>query len=319
MTTCVQRGIRGDGCKGRGKKRSAALVGKRRTATSTGLARPRNPGVEAVGKYVHWALVHPYNVLAMVSTLVLALISWSGVLLVVGIILELLFLSVVPAVGLFRRLVTASVENAERAAQAKAREALVAQMGQGHRDELGRLEVLITKTRENAKRNPSAVGLIDDFLGLDRLTASYIQLAIAHRTSEESLSMTNRMGLADTIRSLESAQHILPDRTRRVVQRRLNIAHQRAQCWDRTRDHCIAITHQLATILELVHLMHDRSVTTLDSREVVDEVERFLTDLEDNEGVLLEVAEIGTGEEDEEAEPTTRPRLATYVPSPSGG
>jgi hypothetical protein len=91
------------------------------------------------------------------------------------------------------------------------------------------------------------------------------------------------------------------------VARRLSIAHQRAQCWDRTREHCAAITHELATILELVHLMHDRSVTTRDSRDVVDEVERFLTDLEDNEGVLLEVAEIGGSVDDlEDAPPVVR-------------
>jgi hypothetical protein len=304
MTTCVHRGIQAEAIKSREVRLRPKLVEHR---ASRALAQPRKVAVQAVGKYVHWALVHPYNVLAMVVAAVLSLISWSLVVLVVAVALEMLFLSAVPALGLFRRFVAASVERAERAAQVKARETLVEQMGQAHRDELGRLEGLIQKTRSNAKRNASAVGLTDDSFGLDRLTASYIQLAIAHRTCEESLAMSNRMALADTIMTLEAMQPTLPERTRRVVARRLSIAHQRAQCWDRTREHCAAITHELATILELVHLMHDRSVTTRDSRDVVDEVERFLTDLEDNEGVLLEVAEIGGSADDlEDAPPVVR-------------
>jgi hypothetical protein len=295
MSSCVQRGIREQGCKAQARRRSAALAATW-TAPSAGLAIPERRAARAIGKYVKWAFVHPYNVLAMVTTLVLALISWSGGLLLVGVILELIFLCMVPVVGTFRRMVARSVETAERAAAQKAREEQIAQMGPVHRDELGRLEALIRRTRDNAQRKASAVGLIDDFLGLDRLTASYIRLAIAHKTSEECLSMTNRMALAETIRSLESAQTVLPERTRRLVQRRLSIAHQRAQCWDRTRDHVVAIAHQLATILELVHLMHDRSVTTLDSREVCDEVERFLTDLEDSEDVLIEVGALERSE-----------------------
>ena len=316
MTTCEQRRARHEGWEADYvQHRTAISTGGWRPA-STGLAHPSSALREAVGKYLKWALLHPYNLLAMASTVVVALISWSGLILVFGLVLELLFLSLVPTVGLFRRLVGASVESAERAAQLKARDELVAQMGPGHKDELARLDALIKKTRDNAQRKATAVGLTDDFLGLDRLTASYIRLAIAHRVSEECLSMTNRVALAATIRSLEAVQASVPDRTRRLVQRRLSIAHQRAQCWDRTRDHVVAISHQLATILELVHLMHDRSVTTLDSREVCDEVERFLTDLEDNEGVIVEVAGIGGPDEDVEQK---EPRLGRYAPRPSEG
>src|SRR5262249_42134338 len=81
---------------------------------------------------------------------------------------------------------------------------LILQMGEAHRQELSKIEVLIGKTFTNAQRRHGlALLAAADPLGMGRLTGSYIRLAIAHRACEESLAMTNRPVLAGTLRSLD--------------------------------------------------------------------------------------------------------------------
>jgi hypothetical protein len=255
--------------------------------------------------YLSNAAIHPSNLLLLIGVMFLSLILWSGPVLLAGIGVEAAFLAVVPRCAFFRRGVDACLDEAERAAAQKAREALILQMGEAHRQELCKIEALITKAFANVQRHAGGLGpgpgpvsgvavlAASDPLGLCRLTQSYIRLAIAHRACEESLAMTNRHVIEGTIRSLEAAETAAPDRARGFLRRRLSIAYRRAECWARTRDNLEAIGHQLATITELCHLMHQESLTPADGPGVSNEVDRVLAELEHGEGALRELADIG--------------------------
>jgi hypothetical protein len=267
-----------------------------------GLARPSGDWVVAPGvglrrtgwTYLSNAAIHPSNLLLLIGVMFLSLILWSGPVLLAGLGVEAAFLVVVPRCAFFRRGVDACLDEAERAAAQKAREALILQMGEAHRQELCKIEALIGKTFTNAQRRHGVVLLgAGDTRGMYELTSSYIRLAIAHRACEESLAMTNRHVLEGTIRSLEAAESVQPDRSRALLRRRLTIAYRRAECWTRTRDNLEAIGHQLATINELVHLMHQESLAPAATAGVSVEVDRVLADFEHGEGALRELADIG--------------------------
>jgi hypothetical protein len=254
--------------------------------------------------YVSNAAIHPSNLLLLIGVMFLSLILWSGPVLLAGIGVEAAFLAVVPRCAFFRRGVDACLDEAERAAAQKAREALILQMGEAHRQELGKIEALISKAVANAHRHAGSLGMgsspmsgvailaAADPVGMARLTQSYIRLAIAHRACEESLAMTNRHVLEGTIRSLEAAETAAEGRARGFLRRRLSIAYRRAECWARTRDNLEAIGHQLATITELCHLMHQESLSPQDGPGVSIEVDRVLTELEHGEGALRELADL---------------------------
>jgi hypothetical protein len=273
--------------------------------------------------YLSNAAIHPSNLLLLIGVMFLSLILWSGPVLLCGIGVEAAFLVVVPRCAFFRRSVDACLDEAERAAAQKAREVLILQMSEGHRQELCKLEALIGKTFANVQRRalglgagPSVTGATifaaADPLGMSRLTHSYIRLAIAHRACEESLATTNRHVIEGTIRSLEAAEsaldaagtEVLPAsatsspalRSRKLLQRRLSIAYRRAACWTRTRETLEAIGHQLATVTELVHLLHQESLAPPGSSGVSAEVDRVLADFEHGEGALRELADIGLEE-----------------------
>ena len=105
--------------------------------------------------------------------------------------------------------------------------------------------------------------------------------------------MTNRHVLEGTIRSLEAAEargaraHA-PARPAAALHR---VPPRRVL--GRTRENLEAIGHQLATITELVHLMHQESLAPAGPAGVSVEIDRVLADFEDGEGALRELLEIG--------------------------
>jgi hypothetical protein len=106
--------------------------------------------------------------------------------------------------------------------------------------------------------------------------------------------MTDYRALQATIRSLEATLAAPGERIRRVLSRRLAIAHKRVECWGKARENLELITHELATILELVQLVHEQSIVPADARKVCDDVDRLLADIEDNEGVGREIEGIAS-------------------------
>lgn len=246
--------------------------------------------------YLKHCALHPYNMPLLVLAIATGLISGSGTVLLLSLAIEVLMLLVVPRLASFRRHVDEVIEQTERLEAAKARAALLLQMDEVHRQELERLEQLVDRARENVKRTGTAAeAVLDDCLGLNRLTACYVRLAIAYKTSKDSLQSTNRQALQDKIRLLEAMKNganDATDRMRRLAERRLAIALKRAERWDRTQEDLEAITHQLATIGELIHLVHEQSITPIDPRGMSDEIDQFIVDLEENEGTLREISEL---------------------------
>ncbi|WP_437322258.1 hypothetical protein [Sorangium sp. So ce394] len=231
--------------------------------------------------YLGRVLVHPYNLLVVGSVLLLSFIGWSPLLLLLGLGAELVILCVVPWRGYFRRSIDAQLDEADRAAWSRARESLIRQMDIRHQQELARLDRLIDRTRENIRRRGGAVPLLlDDGFGLSRLLMSYIRLAIAHKAGQESLAMTNHSELMETIRSLEAIRSASAGRARGLSERRLAIAYRRAECWSRTREGLEVVSQKLATILELIQLMHEQSMTPVDSPATCADIDRFMRELD---------------------------------------
>lgn len=231
--------------------------------------------------YLGRVMVHPYNLLVVGSVLLLSFIGWSPLLLLLGLGAELVILCVIPWRGYFRRSIDAQLDEADRAAWSRARESLIRQMDIRHQQELARLDRLIDRTRENIRRRGGAVPLLlDDGFGLSRLLMSYIRLAIAHKAGQESLAMTNHSELMETIRSLEAIRSTSAGRARGLSDRRLAIAYRRAECWSRTREGLEVVSQKLATILELIQLMHEQSMTPVDSPATCAEIDRFMRELD---------------------------------------
>lgn len=264
--------------------------------------RQLEPATPARSKrmYVRHAVLHPYNMPLLVLAIAAGLISGSMTILLLAVTAEGVMLGFLPRVAAFRKHVDELIEQQERAEAARARALLLLRMDEVHREELERLEGLVDRVRTNVRRSgASPEAIIDDCLGLNRLTKSYVCLAIAHRTNKEALASTNRQALDDRIHSLEAMREsaVVSERVKKLATKRLAIAHKRAARWDQTQDDLEAIAHQLATIGELIHLVHEQSVNPGDARDMTEEIDHFIDELGASEGALREVTEARIADE----------------------
>ena len=249
--------------------------------------------------YFFNAAVHPTNLFVLIGGVFLCAIHLSGLMLLVGLGVELAFVATMQRCAFFRRNVHACLDELDCAAAQRAREALVLQMGDGHRVELAKLEALLDKALVNTQRRQGAIlPGAGDALGMARLTRSYIRLAVAHRAYAESLATTSLETVQAAICSLEAAETAQPAHARPILRRRLAIARRRAECWSQTRESLETAGQQLATIAELVHLLHQESLAPWSSARLSPELDRILAEFEHVEGARRELADLGIADPD---------------------
>ena len=241
--------------------------------------------------YLAQVAAHPSNLLFLIAVLFTSLILWSVAALVAGAALEVLILAIVPRVRFFRRRIDLALDELARAVLVKEREALIREMGEGHRLELCKIEGLVSRAGDNVRKRDGDRRALAQALSLGRLQTSYIRLAIAHRACEEALSLTSPKALEGTIQLLEGAERSAPEHLRRLLQRRLSVARRRVACWAKTRESLDALSHQLATITELCHLVLEESIGPGEISPL-DEIDGCVEELEHREVALREVAEL---------------------------
>jgi hypothetical protein len=229
--------------------------------------------------YLKHAALHPGHAFVLVVPAAVLIVGWSLAFLLAALATaELAVLAVVPKIGAFRRHVDEKIEQVRRAAAAEERGALLSQMMREHRAELERLEMLSDRVRDRVASESAEMGVvIDDTLGLGRLLADYVRLAIAYRSATECLAMTNRQALREEIRVLTIARHGEHEHGRALAMRRLAVAEMRAERWDRTASDVEAMRQQLALVSEVIQLMHEQSLAPVDPRVMSQEIDRAVS------------------------------------------
>jgi hypothetical protein len=257
------------------------------------LSHGRNERPRSRITYVKHALLHPYNLPVLVVVMTIGAISGNLIGLLLAALAEVMVLTIISRLGFFRRHIEEMLQQAERMEAAKTRTQLLLRMDEKHRQELEHLELLVDRTRNNLSRSTSPIDpMLDDCLGLGRLTMSYVRLAIAYKRSHDSLHAANREALEAEIAALERASEHANDRLRQLTNRRLMVAKRRAERWDKTREDLDAIVHQLAMVRELIHLMHEHSVAAVDLDETSCEIEQFSANVEATESMVRDIAEL---------------------------
>src|SRR5687768_10725861 len=187
------------------------------------IARPSAPRDVSRGTYVRHALVNPCNLLALGLIAIIGANVGSWMVVLFGLAAQLVVLSVLPSLGWFRRYVEEKIAQVEQQEAARGRAELLTRMAEENRHELERLEFLADRARENMVRRHGAgmQAVLDDCLGLNRLLASYVRLAIAYKSGKDFFDATSRQMLVDEIESLEGNQLALSKRMRGLADRRL--------------------------------------------------------------------------------------------------
>jgi hypothetical protein len=238
--------------------------------------------------YRRVALIHPSNVIMLAGILMLSLVHPSLEIVLLGLGAEGLFFCLAPRSPWFRRCLDEGLEEAARSAAQRARELLIAKLADGHRDEIARLDNLIKRIQESEAARAEPVSFAEELDLLRSFTASYLRLALAHKACEDALSACEQKPSRVSIRSLEAAEGGAPPRVREAIRERLAIAYQRAAHEARLREDIEVIAHQLATLVDLIHLRHQKAITLGPSAEA----HRSMQALEETRSVERELSEL---------------------------
>ncbi len=225
--------------------------------------RPSYRGKHAISVYRRHSVKHSAQAVLLIIPATIALFSHTIVvpllLLAIG---QAGLLLLLPRLGRFRRAVDLRIAETRRADAAAMRELLVGRMSDEHRRELEHIERLAVQINQRSVRAGADDGLdADEWLGLSRLFAAFIRLAIAHRQSVEAYRPISRADLAEHAAHLDAMRRNTTGPAREWIERRLAIARRRIEAWERALAERSVMAHGMAMIGELVRFMHEQCVT----------------------------------------------------------
>ena len=239
------------------------------------LALRREPSLldRITDTYVARAFFHPLHAVALASVVLTAACTASALPLLVGApIAELLALGAVPRLQRFRQGVDRARERAERAARERERSKLRSRMTTEHRDVLGILEERAASMR--ARLGDDAQARRDTHMPeVEELIDAYAALAARHDEATFAIARSIRDALDERAAAEAGEDAQRPDAPPSVV-----LAHLR-RCRDANDEKLAAIRLRMATLVELVELMHDRALVPGELLDVDARIDELLEEI----------------------------------------
>ena len=259
------------------------------------LHRAVEQGVEELGlshvDFVKEALKWQYNWIGLAGAALFALVSGTGMPLVLAAGLELIYVSLVPRSSRFRRLVR-SWKYAEQKRQREMKlSAMFNEMLPELRTRYVALDTLCGAIRSNYSRLSSTSQMFLEQMAqrLLGLLEAYLRLLYADFQHSEYLETTD----PDTIRreaaQLERSLSSDPPQVQEINRRRVEILTKRLERYDKVRENQKVVQAQCLAIEDILKLIRDQSVSMRDPQQVSDQLESLVHDVEQTEETVRQV------------------------------
>lgn len=250
-------------------------------------------GTEPIS-FVKEAFKWQYNIIALAAAGVFALLSFSGLPLVLAAGVELVYLSTVPNMPRFQRLVRSwKYEEDKRRREVK----LIDMLRELPRELRARYDGLCTicvTIRGNYGRLSSTsqifIGQMDQ--KLNGLVHSYLRLLYASQQHREYLRTTDPAIIRREVAELQRGLDADAPKVQEINRKRIEILNKRLEKYQKVRENLEVIDAQCAAVEDVLHLMRDQSVTFRDPQQMSDQLESLMQDVEQTEQTVREVESI---------------------------
>jgi hypothetical protein len=244
--------------------------------------------------YVKEAFHLQYNWIALGGAAAFALVSLSGLPLLLAGGLELIYLSTIPQNSRFRRLIRSRKYAEEKRQRDLSLNDLFRELPPELRVRFGEVDIMCRAIRENYKRLSSTSQMFAEQMEskLDGLSQSYLRLLNANFHHREYLRVTN----LDTIRR-EAAQvqkdlEGQPAKVQEINKKRIEILNKRMEKFEKVKENCQVIEAQCSAIEDVLQLIRDQSVTMRDPQQINEHLDTLVKDVEQTEETVREVESI---------------------------
>jgi len=282
-------------------------------------------GVDKLGlgqiNFVKEALKWQYNWIGLAGAAAFALVSGSGLPLVLAAGLELIYISLAPQSSRFRRLVRSWKYAEEKRKREEKLRAMYREVPPELRARYNELDKMCEVVRANYARLSSTSQIFvkqveDRLLGL---LHSFLRLSHAGIQHRDYLQMTNPEAVRRELGQLEKTLASQGPKVQEINRKRIEILSKRLEKFEKIREHRQVIDAQCEAIEDVLELIRDQSVTMSDPQQISERLEGLLLEVEQTEETVREVEaifQLGTPEEASALAPL--PAGPTPSPTPSG-
>jgi hypothetical protein len=244
--------------------------------------------------YVRAALKWQYNWIALAGAMVFALISGTGLPLVLAAGVEMMYVALVPQSSRFRRLVRSWKYAAEKREHEKRLGEMYRNLSPEMRSRYANVQQVVQAIRVNYSMLSSTSQIFARQMEerLDGLLEGYVRLLYTAHAHREYLKSLNPVQVRGEVESLEKSLAKEPPKVQEINQRRIEILRKRVAKFEKILENRQVIDAQCAAIEDVLQLIRDQSVTMRDPQEVAAQLDHLVQDVEQTEQSVREMEEI---------------------------
>jgi hypothetical protein len=244
--------------------------------------------------YVKAAFHWQYNWITLAGAVGFAVVSGSGLPLLLAAGVELIYLSTVPQNARFQRLVRSWRYAEQKQQQQKGLSDLFRELPPEMRSRFARLDAVCQAIRENYKRLSSTSQMFAEQMEskLDGLSQSYVRLLNSAFHHRQYLNTTNPDIIRKESAGLQSDLEKEPPRVQEINRKRIEILGKRIEKFDKIKENCQIVDAQCAAIEDVLQLIRDQSVTMHDPQQISEHLDNLVKDVEQTEETVREVESI---------------------------
>ena len=269
--------------------------------------------------FVKEALKWQYNWIGLAGAAAFAIVSGTGLPLVLAAGLELIYLSLVPQSSRFRRLVRSWKYAEEKRRHQMKLSAMFHELPPEIRNRYADMNKICGSIRANYERLSSTSQIFVQQMDekLQELLQSYLRLSHAGYRHREHIQLTNITAIQTELDQLQRALESNAPKVQEINRKRIEILTKRLEKVQKIRENRQVIDAQCEAIQDVLELIRDQSVTLSDPQQVSDRLENLMRDVEQTEETVRQVEaifELATPEGSEMLAPL--PTGSTSTPAP---
>jgi len=244
--------------------------------------------------FVKEALKWQYNWIGLAGAALFALVSGTGMPLVLAAGLELIYLSLVPRSSRFRRLVRSWKYAEQKREREMKLSAMFNEMPPELRTRYAALDTMCQTIRANYSRLSSTSQMFLEQMAqrLDGLLEAYLRLLYAYFQHSQYLETTDPEAIRHQTDQLQRTLTSDSPQVQEINRRRVEILTKRLERFDKVRENQKVVQAQCLAIEDILELIRDQSVTMRDPQQVSDQLESLVHDVEQTEETVRQVESI---------------------------
>jgi len=254
--------------------------------------------------YLAQAFKSQYNVIGLATALGFAILSGSGLPLLLAAGVEMVVLPLVSGSERFQRLVRARMHEEKQEAHQARKQVEVSEMLRalpaGEREGYQQLQGLAGEIRRNYKGLDAASRmLLEDLIRkLEFLMAFYLRMRYSVSRYEAYFSTTDPERIRERIAMLEHEISRGPQRVQEVKARTRVVLLKRLERYQKALENKQLIDAQTETVLEVLQLLRDQSYSMRDPRSITEQLDGLVASAEETERGVRDMEDILSMEQD---------------------